>query len=128
MSSAMTQTQAQIPAMQAIPDYAPLTLTQAAAAHVQKHLGRRGRGIGLRVGVKTSGCSGLAYKVEYADALQPDDVVFEYFGTKLIVDQKSWVFLAGTCVDYEKEGLQEGLKFKNPKEKDTCGCGESFRV
>lgn len=105
-----------------------LTITEKAAQHIKKHLVKRGKGLGLRLGVKTTGCSGLAYKIEYADTLQPEDLIFEDHGVKVIIDPKSHVFLDGTELDFEREGLQEGLKFNNPKEKDKCGCGESFRV
>jgi len=105
-----------------------ITLTELAAKHIIKHLVKRGKGIGLRLGIRTTGCSGLAYKIEYADIIMPEDIVFESLGIKIIVDPKSLVYLDGTEVDFEKKGLQEGLKFNNPKEKDACGCGESFRV
>ncbi|MCS6996302.1 MAG: iron-sulfur cluster assembly protein IscA [Casimicrobiaceae bacterium] len=105
-----------------------ITLTEAAARHIQKYLAKRGRGIGVRLGVKTTGCSGLAYKLEYADHCEPDDVVFECHGTKVIVDPKSLVVLDGTELDFQREGLNEGFKFNNPNEKARCGCGESFTV
>ena len=84
--------------------------------------------MGLRLGIKTTGCSGLAYVIEYADELQPEDQVFESHGVKVIVDQKSLVYIDGTQLDYTKEGLNEGFKFDNPNVKDECGCGESFTV
>jgi iron-sulfur cluster assembly protein len=105
-----------------------VTLTEKAASHVQGHLAKRGKGIGLRLGVRTSGCSGLAYRLEYADALDKDDVEFVSHGVKVVVDRKSLAFLAGTQLDYTKEGLNEGFKFNNPNVKDECGCGESFNV
>jgi iron-sulfur cluster assembly protein len=105
-----------------------ITLTAAAADRVRQFLGSRGRGIGLRLGVKTTGCSGMAYVMEYADALEDDDIVFEDHGVKLIVSPKSLVYLDGTELDYTREGLNEGFKFNNPNVKDTCGCGESFNV
>lgn len=105
-----------------------ITLTTAAADRVRQFLGNRGRGIGLRLGVKTTGCSGMAYVMEYADALEDDDIVFEDHGVKLIVSPKSLVYLDGTELDYTREGLNEGFKFNNPNVKDTCGCGESFNV
>ena len=105
-----------------------ITLTEAAALHVQKSLAKRGKGMGVRLGVKTTGCSGLAYKIEYVDALAPEDVVFDQHGVKLMVDPKSLAYLDGTELDYVREGLQEGFKFNNPNERDRCGCGESFRV
>ena len=94
-----------------------VTLTEAAAKHVQKFLPRRGKGVGLRLGVKTSGCSGMAYKLEFADEVNSDDQVWESFGVKVIVDEKSLPYLDGTELDYTREGLQEGFKFHNPNEK-----------
>ena len=105
-----------------------VTLTEAAAKHVQKYLARRGKGVGLRLGVKTSGCSGMAYKLEFADQVEPDDKVWESFGVKVLVDEKSLANLDGTELDYTREGLQEGFKFHNPNEKSRCGCGESFQI
>ena len=103
-----------------------VTLTEAAAKHVQKYLARRGKGVGLRLGVKTSGCSGMAYKLEFADQVEPDDKVWESFGVKVLVDEKSLPYLDGTELDYTREGLQEGFKFHNPNEKSRCG--ESFQI
>ena len=105
-----------------------VTLTEAAAKHVQKYLARRGKGVGLRLGVKTSGCSGMAYKLEFADQVEPDDKVWESFGVKVLVDEKSLPYLDGTELDYTREGLQEGFKLHNPNEKFRCGCGESFQI
>jgi iron-sulfur cluster assembly protein len=105
-----------------------IQLTEAAAAHVRKSLGKRGKGEGLRVGVRTSGCSGKAYVLEFVDAIQPDEVVFESHGVKLIVDPKSLLFLDGLILDYTREGLNEGFKFDNPNVKGECGCGESFTI
>ena len=105
-----------------------VTLTEAAAKHVQKYLARRGKGVGLRLGVKTSGCSGMAYKLEFADQVEPDDKVWESFGVKVLVDEKSLPYLDGTELDYTRAGLQEGFKFHNPNEKSRCGCGESFQI
>ena len=105
-----------------------VSMTEAAAKHVSQFLEKRGKGIGLRVGVKTSGCSGMAYKLEFADVLEPDDQVFDSHGIKVIVDPKSLVYIDGTQLDYTREGLQEGFRFKNPHEKSRCGCGESFHV
>ena len=107
---------------------ATITMTERAAQHVQKFLERRGKGIGLRVGVYTRGCSGLAYKLEYADELAPEDRVFECHGVKVLVDPKSLEYINGTELDFAREGLNEGFKFNNPNVKDECGCGESFRV
>jgi iron-sulfur cluster assembly protein len=103
-------------------------MTEKAAKHVARYLERRGKGVGLRVGVKTTGCSGLAYKLEYVDELQPEDQVFETRGIKVIVDPKSLPYIDGTELDFAREGLNEGFKFNNPNVKDECGCGESFRV
>ncbi len=105
-----------------------ITLTEKAAQHVQKYLTRRGKGIGLRLGVRTTGCSGLAYKLEYVDELDCGDKVFESHGIKVIVDPKSLAYIDGTELDFAREGLNEGFRFNNPNVKDECGCGESFRV
>ena len=105
-----------------------VTLTETAAQHVSKYLGERGKGVGVRLGVKTSGCSGLAYKLEYADQVAPEDQVFESHGVKILVDPQSLSYLDGTVLDFVREGLQQGFKFSNPNERDRCGCGESFRV
>ena len=105
-----------------------ITLTPSAAKHIQKSLAKRGKGIGVRLGVKTTGCSGLAYKIEYVDEQAPEDIVFEQHGVRLMVDPKSLAYIDGTELDYVREGLQEGFKFNNPNERDRCGCGESFRV
>ncbi len=106
----------------------PVTLTENAASRVQKFLAQRGKGIGLRLGVKTSGCSGLAYTLEFVDAAQPDDHCFDSFGVTVLVDPKSLVMLDGTELDFVREGLNEGFKFNNPNSKAQCGCGESFTV
>ena len=103
-------------------------LTEVAATRVHNFLENRGKGIGLRLGVKTTGCSGLAYVMEFVDELQSDDEVFESKGVKVVVDSKSLLFLDGTEVDFGKDGLNEGFLFKNPNAKDACGCGESFTV
>jgi len=103
-------------------------MTTTAADHVRKFLADRGKGLGLRLGVRTSGCSGMAYVLEFADGLESDDRVFEDQGVKVIVDPKSLLYLDGTELDYTKEGLNEGFKFNNPNVKDACGCGESFNV
>lgn len=105
-----------------------ITLTENAARHVQSYLARRGKGVGLRVGVRTSGCSGMAYKLEFADAVNAEDHQFESHGVTVIVDPKSLPYLQGTELDYTREGLNEGFKFRNPNVKDECGCGESFNV
>jgi iron-sulfur cluster assembly protein len=105
-----------------------VTMTEAAAKHVSNFLARRGKGIGIRLGVKTSGCSGMAYKLEFADAADPEDIVFDTQGLKVLVDPRSLPYIDGTELDYAKEGLNEGFKFNNPNIKDQCGCGESFTV
>ena len=106
----------------------PVTLTQDAAKHVETFIAKRGKGVGLRVGVRTSGCSGMAYKLEFADAVGPEDMTFESHGVKVIIDAKSLPYVDGTELDYTREGLNEGFKFRNPNVKDQCGCGESFNV
>ena len=105
-----------------------VTLSASAAQHVSKFIAKRGKGIGVRLGVKTSGCSGMAYKLEFADAAEPEDIVFESHGLKVLIDPKSLPYLDGTELDYTKEGLNEGFRFNNPNVKDQCGCGESFNV
>jgi len=105
-----------------------ITMTAAAADHVRKFLANRGKGLGLRLGVRTSGCSGMTYVLEFADQLESDDQVFEDQGVKVILDPKSLLYLNGTELDYTREGLNEGFKFNNPNAKDACGCGESFNV
>ena len=99
-----------------------ITITENAADHIRKFLTKRGKGEGIRIGVKTSGCSGMAYTLEFVDE------VFEQNGVKVFIDPKSMVYLDGTQVDFAKEGLQEGFKFENPNAKESCGCGESFHV
>ncbi len=105
-----------------------VSLTDAAAERVRSFLENRGKGLGLRLGVKTTGCSGLAYVLEFVDELQAGDEVFEDNGVKVIIDAKSLVYLDGTQLDFVKNGLNEGFEFKNPNQKDECGCGESFTV
>ena len=105
-----------------------ITLTQDAAQHISRYLAQRGKGLGLRLGVRTTGCSGMAYKLEYVDEPDPQDQVFEDHGVKVFVDPKSLVYLEGTQLDYGREGLNEGFRFTNPNEKASCGCGESFTV
>ena len=105
-----------------------ITLTTAAAERVINFLEKRGKGVGLRLAVKTTGCSGMAYVMEYADAVEDDDVIFEDHNVKILVNPKSLVYLDGTELDYGKEGLNEGFQFKNPNVKDECGCGESFNI
>jgi iron-sulfur cluster assembly protein len=105
-----------------------ISLTDSAATHVKNYLEKRGKGVGVRLGVKTTGCSGMAYTIEFADKIESQDQVFEDKGVKVIVDPKSMVYLNGTELDFTREGLNEGFKFTNPNEKERCGCGESFSV
>ena len=104
------------------------TLTEAAARHVSDYLGKRGRGLGIRLGVRTTGCSGLAYKLEFADEPHEGDRQFESHGVRLFVDPKSMPYIDGTELDFAREGLNEGFRFNNPNVKSECGCGESFNV
>lgn len=113
------------------PDLNPvpsIDVTPSAARHIMKSLTKRGKGLGIRMGVKTTGCSGLAYTFEYVDQLLESDFTFEREGVLIVVDPKSIAYLAGTTVDFERNGLSEGFVFKNPNERDRCGCGESFRI
>ena len=103
-------------------------LTHSAAERVSAYLAKRGHGLGLRVGVRSTGCSGYAYLVDYADSIEPDEVVFDNNGVKVIVDPKSLKLIDGTQVDFVKEGINEAFKFRNPNVKGECGCGESFSV
>ena len=105
-----------------------ISMTEQAAKHVSSYIAKRGKGIGLRLGVRTTGCSGMAYKLEFADDAAPEDIVYESHGLKVLIDPKSLPYLDGTELDYTKEGLNEGFKFNNPNVKDECGCGESFTV
>lgn len=105
-----------------------VTMTEAASERVKKFLQSRGKGVGLRLGVKTSGCSGMAYVLEFVDEIQPEDEVFDLNGVSIIVDSKSLIYLDGTELDFVKEGLNEGFQFNNPNAKGECGCGESFSV
>ncbi|MDQ1362707.1 MAG: iron-sulfur cluster assembly protein [Pseudomonadota bacterium] len=106
-----------------------LTLSPAAAERVKIFLSKRGKGIGVRLGVRTSGCSGMAYVIEFVDSInEGEDEVFNCHGVSIVVDKKSLVYLDGTEIDYTKEGLNEGFKFTNPNESDRCGCGEGFTV
>lgn len=105
-----------------------ITLTERAARHVGDFLAKRGKGLGIRLGVKTSGCSGMAYKLEFVDVENPEDLSFESHGLRIYTDAKSLAYIDGTELDYVKEGLNEGFKFHNPNVKNECGCGESFNV
>ena len=110
------------------PERMAITLTESAAKHVQNFIAKRGKGAGLRLGVRTSGCSGMAYKLEFADVVGDEDVTFQSHGVTVIVDPKSLPYIDGTELDFAREGLNEGFKFNNPNVKDACGCGESFNV
>jgi iron-sulfur cluster assembly protein len=105
-----------------------ITMTAAAEEHVVRHLQHRDKGIGIRLGVRTTGCSGLSYVLEFVDEMADEDQVFQCGDVKLIIDPKSLTYLDGTQLDYVKEGLNEGFEFKNPNVKDECGCGESFHI
>ena len=105
-----------------------ISLTHKAAERVEKYLNNRGKGLGLRLGVKTTGCSSMAYTLEFVDEALPEDQIFDWHGIKIMIDPKSLVYIDGTELDFEKEGLNEGFKFNNPNVKAECGCGESFTV
>ncbi|CAB0151132.1 Iron-binding protein IscA [Pseudidiomarina piscicola] len=105
-----------------------ITMTEAAAQRARSFLEQRGKGEGIRLGIKTTGCSGLAYVMEFVDHVDDTDTVFEERGVKIIIDGKSLLYLDGTELDFVKEGLNEGFEFNNPNAKGECGCGESFNV
>ena len=105
-----------------------ITVTEKAARHVSNFLAKRGKGVGLRLGVRTTGCSGMAYKLEFVDDVQSEDVRFDSNGVTIFVDPKSLPYLDGMELDFAREGLNEGFKFNNPNVKNMCGCGESFNV
>ena len=105
-----------------------ISLTQSAANRVRSYLQKRGSGVGLRLGVKKTGCSGFAYVINYADAVEENDTVFEDRGIKVVVDEDSLPLIDGTEVDFTKQGLNEAFKFRNPRSTGECGCGESFNV
>ena len=105
-----------------------ITLTEKAAQRVEKYLESRGKGVGLKLAVKTTGCSGMAYVLEFADEIPSDDHIFESHGINIMVDPKSLIYIDGTELDFAREGLNEGFQFNNPNVKDSCGCGESFTV
>ncbi len=109
-------------------DSASITMTEAAREHIRSHLGRRGKGQGIRLSVKTTGCSGLSYELEFVDEINPDDKVVDSEDVRLYVDSASLPYLNGTELDFEREGINEGLVFNNPNVKEACGCGESFHV
>jgi len=105
-----------------------ITMTESARKHVAGHLANRGKGVGIRVGVKTTGCSGLSYVLEFVDGVEDEDEVFNQGDFSLVIDPKSLAYLDGTEMDFVKEGLNEGFEFNNPNAKNACGCGESFHV
>jgi iron-sulfur cluster assembly protein len=105
-----------------------VTITSAAAKQIKTYLTKRGKGIGIRLGVKTSGCSGMSYVLEYIDKANEEDEVFEYEDVKVAVDPKSLIYLRGTQMDFVRQGLSEGFEFSNPNSRNACGCGESFMV
>ena len=105
-----------------------IQVTETAAKKIKQNLVRRGSGVGIRIGIRTTGCSGLAYVLEYVDRVNAEDTIFESRDVKVIVDAKSLPILGDLDVDYVRQGLNEGFEFTNPSEKDRCGCGESFRI
>ena len=105
-----------------------ITVTSTASNKIKRNLTQRGAGMGIRLGVRTTGCSGLAYVLEYVDTLAPEDTAFEQDGFVIVVDPKSLTLMDGLEIDYVRQGLNEGFEFRNPNEKDRCGCGESFRI
>ena len=105
-----------------------ISMTESAAQHVRRSLEGRGKGEGIRLGVRTTGCSGMAYVLEFVDEVAAEDEVFESFGVKVFIDPKSLSYLDGTELDFTREGLNEGFKFNNPNVRSECGCGESFSV
>lgn len=105
-----------------------IALTEKAANKIQQQISRRGKGVGIRIGVKTTGCSGLAYVLEFVDSENPTDQKIECHGCNIYVDPKACAYVQGMTVDYVRNGLNEGFDFKNPNERDRCGCGESFRI
>ncbi len=105
-----------------------ISMSDAAVQHVARYLEKRGHGFGIRLGVRTSGCSGMAYVLEFVDEKQPEDEMFESQGVRIVIDPKSLLYLDGTELDFVKEGLNEGFKFNNPNVSSECGCGESFNV
>ncbi|MEH6503351.1 MAG: iron-sulfur cluster assembly accessory protein [Cycloclasticus sp.] len=105
-----------------------VTITESAAAQVKNQLDKRGKGMGLRLGVRESGCSGYSYIIDFADEIRGTDTVHEDFGVKVVIDQNDLSFLEGLQLDYAREGINSAFKFNNPNVKDACGCGESFTV
>ena len=105
-----------------------ISLSETAAKHVANFIAKRGKGLGLRLGVRTTGCSGMAYKLEFVDEVSAEDLTFESHGVRVYVDPKSLPYIDGMELDFAREGLNEGFKFNNPNVKNECGCGESFNV
>jgi iron-sulfur cluster assembly protein len=105
-----------------------ISVTEEASKKIKSNLTRRGQGMGIRLGVRTTGCSGLAYVLEYVDAVNAEDIAVEQQGFVVVIDPKSSAYLNGVEVDYVRQGLNEGFEFRNPNERDRCGCGESFRI
>ena len=105
-----------------------ISVTEIAAKKIVSNLSRRGQGVGIRLGVRTTGCSGLAYVLEYVDTVNAEDITVKHDGFVVVVDPKSSAYLNGVEVDYVRQGLNEGFEFRNPNERDRCGCGESFRI
>jgi iron-sulfur cluster assembly protein len=105
-----------------------IQVTDIAAKKIKQNLEKRGQGMGIRLGIRTTGCSGLAYVLEYIDAVNLEDIAYKQDGFVVVVDPKSLAYLNGLEIDYVRQGLNEGFEFNNPLEKDRCGCGESFRV
>lgn len=105
-----------------------IQITESAAKQIKAQITKRGKGLGLRVGVRKNGCSGWAYTYDYADAIAPEDRVFEAFDTRLVVDQESLDFLSGSTLDFVRDGLKQTFRLENPNVDATCGCGESFSV
>jgi iron-sulfur cluster assembly protein len=105
-----------------------ITLTESAQKKITSQLNKRGKGIGIRIGVKTTGCSGLAYVLEFVDSKSIDDHHFDFDKFSIFIDPKSFAYLNGMNIDFVRNGLNEGFSFGNPNERDRCGCGESFRI
>ena len=105
-----------------------ISVTPVAASKIARNLDRRGGGLGIRIGVRTTGCSGLAYVLEYVDSLQEGDDAELHNGFSVVINKKDQPYLQGLQIDYIRQGLNEGFEFTNPNEKDRCGCGESFRI
>jgi iron-sulfur cluster assembly protein len=105
-----------------------ITVTDTASEKIKQNLTKRGKGMGIRMGIRTTGCSGLAYVLEYIDTVESTDTAYEQDGFVIVVDPKSAAIMTGIEIDYVRQGLNEGFEFNNPNEKDKCGCGMSFRI